>query len=137
MRSGSVGQIKVVADSNTSDLPSKITPLDTRSNNDDTELIIQSNRNSSRIITDSMRLKMSKENAENDDNEPNFQIIEEMKRTDDMDEEDKIEKQMIVNLLSRNYEREISESGGQSNDGGGSRRGGRSASYFGRSRKNR
>ena len=84
-----------------------------------------------------MRLKMSKENAENDDNEPNFQIIEEMKRTDDMDEEDKIEKQMIVNLLSRNYEREISESGGQSNDGGGSRRGGRSASYFGRSRKNR
>ena len=84
-----------------------------------------------------MRQRMSKENPEYDDDKPNIQIIEEMKRTQDLDEEDKIEKQMIGNLLSRNYEREISESGGQSNDGGGSRRGGRSASYFGRSRKNR
>ena len=70
MRSGSMGQIQVVAN-NASDLPSKITPLETKSsNNDDTELIIKSNRHSSRIITDSMRRKMSKEIAENDD-EPN------------------------------------------------------------------
>ena len=55
MRSGSMGQIQLVANNNTSDLPSKISPLETRSNNDDTELVIQSNRNSSRIITDSMR----------------------------------------------------------------------------------
>ena len=51
-----------------------------------------STHNSSRIITESMRIKMAKENAEVDNDEPHQQIMEELKRTDDLDEEDKIEK---------------------------------------------
>ena len=75
---------------------------------------MQARPGSSRIITDSMRQKQQNQQKEDGGMVLQMQVIEEAQV--EFDAEDLEEKAMIGNLLKRNYEREISDTG--SNRGG-------------------